>query len=104
MTLSLCTCHATATRANSNLGESRKNLPVESGTQLKESGIREIFAYGFQNLGLLKSGIQLKESGIPLTIEIRNPVSVIRNPRRRIQTLLDSFTWADNMLTKKIKH
>ena len=44
------------------------------------------------------------ESGIPLTIVIQNPVPVIRNPRRRIQTVLDSFTWADNILTKKIKH
>ena len=82
----------------------RKNLPVESGTQLTKSGIREIFAYGFQNLGLLKYGIQLKESRVPLTIEIRNPVPVIRKPRQRIQTLLDSFTRADNILTIKIKH
>ena len=49
----------------------------------------------------LESGIQLKESGIPLTIEIRNPSSTDKDwnpvpeiwtdPRRRIQNL--SLSW-----------
>ena len=39
------------------------------------SGLRETFACGMWNVESLnlESGIQLKESGIPLTIRIQNP-------------------------------
>ena len=65
-------------------------------------GIPENCAYGIRNLGL-ESGIQLKESGIPLTIGIQNPSStdkywnpVTWNPESTVwnpesKTFLDSI-------------
>ena len=60
------------------------------GILLVESGIRENFARGILNPGLLEHTIPLKESGIPPTIGTQNPSSTdkdwhpvpgIRNPR-----------------------
>ena len=41
----------------------------------------------------MESGIQLKESGIPLTIGIRNPLPGIRNPEH--PAVLESLTLGD---------
>ena len=45
----------------------------------------------------LESGKQLKESGIPLTIRIRNPSFTDNesDPRRGIQTAMDYLTWGE---------
>ena len=44
-----------------------------------------IQGFGIRELSSRSPGTQLKESGILLTIEIRNPVLGVRNPRRVIQ-------------------
>lgn len=72
-------------------GESRFELIYR--TNVRESGIREIFVCGIWKLGVwnpetwgLESGIQFKEYGIPLTIEVRNPSSTAKE-------CLESSTW-----------
>ena len=45
-----------------------------------ESGIQKCFLVNPESWLSVESGIQLKESGIPLTIGIRNPSSTDKNP------------------------
>ena len=58
---------------------------------------------------ILESGLQLKESGIPLKIGIRGPISTKENPESSIwnpesmawnpesKTVLDPFTWGEKI-------
>ena len=48
-------------------------LTALSRPHLRDSGIRKIFCLRNSESWALESGIQLKESGIPLTIGIQNP-------------------------------
>ena len=55
---------------------------------------------------LVESGIQLKESGIPLSIKIQNPLSTKKsgiqfqlNPESK--TVLNSLWWDDGVITFK---
>ena len=61
-----------------------------SFAHVKDSGIREFYLGNLESWAL-ESGIQLKESGILLMIGIRNPVPGIWNVRRWIQIL--TLSW-----------
>ena len=69
---------------------------------VSESGVLEIFARGIRNPGLWNPEYSSGKSGIPQAIGIRspisadkesNPVPVIWNPRRGIQTFHQRLSW-----------
>ena len=75
-----------------------------------ESGIQKCFLVNPESWLSVESGIQLKESGIPLTIGIRNPSSTDKNPEsspwspesvawnRQSKTFLDSLIWQSDLI------
>ena len=75
-----------------------------------ESGIQKCFLVNLESWLSVESGIQLKESGIPLTIGIRNASSTDKNPEsspwspesvawnRQSKTFLDSLIWQSDLI------
>ena len=75
-----------------------------------ESRIQKCFLVNLESWLSVESGIQIKESGIPLTIGIRNPSSTDKNPEstpwsqesvawnRQSKTVLDSLIWQSDLI------